>query len=286
MTAQSERGIFHPDQDYQAAFRDLVIWNDAMRDVTPRVRIRPIDREFDKQTVAEYQDLTLAVFPDIERALDSARVNNELVFHDMPIGEYQHSPFARMYRGIARTRRLAIEEAMMRGENFSNLPEDVRKRLSSSWGSLRTLPQPEAPDLDPMTVRNISALPSRDVVVWEKLLDGLGGAHDLLKRTIAVKNGFSESSPVLGYNKRTVDLANVMLVTLDTVASCTPWQMDWDPQGYLSRVSQAAYGFFTTDDRLKMGEHLGEGKMWSEEMRQNTGVAKWMSALETGIRPY
>lgn len=269
---------------YFNAYNSLVEWSEARRNATPPVASRLIDRRTDREIVDNTTHQLLYYFPVVTQALESAQSNNELVYtggEDLVEG-FPNSPYARMHVGLQNVRRLLIDEALIRGENIREVPDNITDQLYPASLQLNNLPQPSIPHLDPETIHNLSRFGEKNRVAWELFLDGMNSMHELLARTVAVKLKFAHSSPVLGYNKRAVEFSELMLLALDAVGGCSPWQMAWNPDEYYAKVASASKAHITYADRLKMWHHLQDGKMWSTEMAEDPQVDMWLRRLKTG----
>jgi hypothetical protein len=163
------------------------------------------------------------------------------------------------------------------------VPEKIVGTLQPASIQLNDLDEPSVPYHDGETIYNISRFSENNRLAWEQFKDGFKAMHELLARTLAVKLKFSQSSPVLGYNKRAVELTDLMLVALEAVGSCTPWQMASDPDGYYHRVATTSHAVISNAERLKMWDHMQEGKMWSGEMAEDPVVNMWLTRLKTGV---
>lgn len=281
----AEGGSYYvPGKDYSSTYADLINWSDSMRETLPRTVIKPEERPLDRDLVRSSQSAVLEFMPRIHRALASTLDNNEIVFSDVPVDSFPQSPYAQLHVSTQNLRRAMMAESLERAENFRQVPEDIKRNLANAWRQIQLLPPAKAPILHEETVINLARLPQSHIFVWEQFKDGYKQMEALLRRTLAVKYGYSQASPVLGYNKRAVHLCDLMLLAQDALATCTPWQMEWDSSAFERRVHERVYAHIN-EDRLKLGEHLAEGKMWSDEMAQNQGVRKWMEALTTGDRP-
>jgi hypothetical protein len=56
-----------------------------------------------------------------------------------------------------------------------------------------------------------------------------------------------------------------------------------DPDGYYHRVATTSHAVIPNAERLKMWDHMQEGKMWSGEMAEDPVVNMWLTRLKTGV---
>lgn len=276
----SPENVLYRGPIYQEVLDGVFTWNNSLR--TEKKTPRPVDKELDRSIFRDARTRVVEIFPQIHQSVESIRENNEIVYGDLPIESFPQSPFARLVVDLQRLRRVLMIETLERAENFTDLPPAVAGGLNQAWREVTGYPEPTPPNLNPETIGNLARLPSWDLMMWARFVDGFSASRTLLKRTLAVKFHF-RSTTIQGYNKRALQLCESMLVTLDALAGCTPWQLHWDRQGYFDKVNRSIYAYVS--EKTGMDHLMDEGRMWSDGVADDPSVKPWVRALELGELP-
>ncbi len=267
------------EADYNQVIREIHDWHDQRRQSnqpyqsTNRAATRGIYHRARSQVILD------GTFPTITQAIGSIVRDNELVFASAPVESYHNSPYARIYENLMHLTQIAMIENLQQAELIRELPEELRDKIPEALAQVEELPKPQPPTLHPDTINHMATLPE-DRLLWQRARDALPAWYTLLKRPYVSR--YFHNSRSLGYNRWAIALCDAGLVYLDTLASCTPWQMRRDPTAYHRQVAAGTYYFIKN---VGLENHGRPGQMYSDEFVNDDQASEWETALETGQLP-
>lgn len=269
---------------YSAVFGDLIAWNASLRE--KGTNVKTASKSKDQQICLEIQREGNFIYPVIEQYLDQMARNGQLV-DPHKLNNYPYSNFSMLHVALQDSRRLAITETLSRVEYFKDVPANIGDRIDFAKQQLETTPDTIAPSLDIETLANLSDVPDMNPMVWDQVRQSLEAQWVLLAEVVASKAIHSGSVTQLP-NRRVVQISNMMLGVLDTLASCTPWQWDEeaDRQEYFQRVSLATQKYIQADIRLGLARKLtGDNRVWSADFWIKPENKRYLEAVRTGQLP-